>query len=657
MEKGKNLVRNIKKAIFEHKVISLVLLMFFLLGAITIVVSYAFYETIDFQSIIGGNVKEIPELDVRIYVESRDASGLGNGTYGIASYIPQAGYVYNGSKSYCTNGSTITYDEVNFETLVDAVGYDLCYVYFDAKDNLDLTMNVYVEDVNVEGVGLGTYSLYVNESLPQAGFALNSSKSSCVNGSEISYSTKDSLVIIEALNKDTCDVYMDALEVDILVDIFAQSAVGSTEYVQIEEIPHNVYYSLNNRSTCTNSATLALENQQITIQTGTKTSCDVYLDIASGPILESLKTTFNNSVLDINITSYIGGNSVATYYYSIDGGITFNSTTAQLVSVPITDEVEVVVYGVDATGNKSSLLKTTSHNGYVYKGIFGYNSNVQTLNITQAGYYDLHVWGAQGGSFNADYARGGNGGYSTGKVYLNVGDILYIHTGGQGNAYSSTTFDSKGGGGTNGGGNAGYRGGGGGGASDIRVNEDSLYARLIVAGGGGGAYAYDEFNAADGGDAGGLLGLNGSYVQKEYRDMIGNFGKQTEGGVGGLSTPNYHGEDGAFGIGGSTGYKYNNSAYYSSGAGGGGWYGGGAAANYNGEDVTRGAGGGGGSGYVYTVATQSKYPSGCLLNSSYYLQNATSYGGNKTFISPMNISEKGHSGNGYILINYIGAYI
>ena len=139
--------------------------------------------------------------------------------------------------------------------------------------------------------------------------------------------------------------------------------------------------------------------------------------------------------------------------------------------------------------------------------------------------------------------------------------------------------------------------------------------------------------------------------------MIGNFGKQTEGGVGGLSTPNYHGEDGAFGIGGSTGYKYNNSAYYSSGAGGGGWYGGGAAANYNGEDVTRGAGGGGGSGYVYTVATQSKYPSGCLLNSSYYLQNATSYGGNKTFISPMNISEKGHSGNGYILINYIGAYI
>jgi len=48
-------------------------------------------------------------------------------------------------------------------------------------------------------------------------------------------------------------------------------------------------------------------------------------------------------------------------------------------------------------------------------------------------------------------------------------------------------------------------------------------------------------------------------------------------------------------------------------AGGGGWYGGGYA---------RRASGGGCSGYVYTSSTVYQYPSGCLLNSSYYLTNA-----------------------------------
>lgn len=48
---------------------------------------------------------------------------------------------------------------------------------------------------------------------------------------------------------------------------------------------------------------------------------------------------------------------------------------------------------------------------------------------------------------------------------------------------------------------------------------------------------------------------------------------------------------------------------------GGGWYGGGAGGH-------AGGGGGGGSGYIYTEATAAHYPSGCLLNSSYYLSDA-----------------------------------
>ena len=64
--------------------------------------------------------------------------------------------------------------------------------------------------------------------------------------------------------------------------------------------------------------------------------------------------------------------------------------------------------------------------------------------------------------------------------------------------------------------------------------------------------------------------------------------------------------------------------------------------------------GGGGSGYVYTSSTASNYPSGCLLNSSYYLINAETKAGNTSFPSPTsNGNETGHSGNGYARITPI----
>ena len=74
--------------------------------------------------------------------------------------------------------------------------------------------------------------------------------------------------------------------------------------------------------------------------------------------------------------------------------------------------------------------------------------------------------------------------------------------------------------------------------------------------------------------------------------------------------------------------------------GGGGWYGGGLHCDSA----------GGGSGYVYTSATASNYPSGCLLNSTYYLSNAQTIAGNKSFPSPTGGTETGHSGNGYVRI-------
>lgn len=123
----------------------------------------------------------------------------------------------------------------------------------------------------------------------------------------------------------------------------------------------------------------------------------------------------------------------------------------------------------------------------------------------------------------------------------------------------------------------------------------------------------------------------------------GGGGTQTAGGAGSNNNAGTFGQGGS-GLSSSSGYA---------GAGGGGWYGGGGSYPDTSGDDDRG--GGGGSGYVYTSSTASNYPSGCLLNSSYYLTDAQTIAGNAAFTSPTGTSETGHAGNGYIRITVIKA--
>lgn len=129
----------------------------------------------------------------------------------------------------------------------------------------------------------------------------------------------------------------------------------------------------------------------------------------------------------------------------------------------------------------------------------------------------------------------------------------------------------------------------------------------------------------------------------EYYGSGGGGGTQTAGGTGGSNNSGTFGQGGQ-GLSSSGGYA---------GAGGGGWYGGGGSYPDGSGDDDRG--GGGGSGYVYTSSTASNYPSGCLLNSSYYLTNAQTIAGNTAFTSPTGTNETGHTGNGYIRITAIKA--
>lgn len=278
--------------------------------------------------------------------------------------------------------------------------------------------------------------------------------------------------------------------------------------------------------------------------------------------------------------------------------------------------------------NKMYGVGSANYNGSVMN--FDYTGSVQTATLAP-GTYKLECWGAQGGTYSSYI--GGYGGYSKGTITLTEATTVYISVGGAGSSSSTAA-------GFNGGGTGISSGRGGGGATDVRIGQNSLYSRVIVAGGGGGA-GVTSANANPCGCGGGEYGGDGYYndTTGSYtigQNRCGGSASQTAGGKTWSTST-----QATFGQGG-------NASGYSCGGGGGGWYGGGGA--YDNDSDSDGRWGGGGSGYVYASATAKNYPNGCLLNSTYYLTNAQTIAGNTSFTSPAGSAETGHTGNGFCRI-------
>lgn len=272
-----------------------------------------------------------------------------------------------------------------------------------------------------------------------------------------------------------------------------------------------------------------------------------------------------------------------------------------------------------------------------------------------AGIYQLECWGAQGG-YRSSSANGGKGGYSIGTLNLPTLTQVFLYAGGAGGVSDTSTAAVRAGGFNGGGYRYGYPGGGGG--SDIRINEDSLYARVIVAGGGGSDGAYNK----PGGYGGGTVGesrsdsytANGTYCGKGGNTTYSGYSSsytistQATSGLNSNSTSYYCG---GFGFGGGGVYLSNGYG----GAGGGGWYGGaGTVPDGSGDDDR---GGGGGSGYVYTTSTVSQYPSGCKLTEAHLLTKAETRAGSVTFADFDGNATVGNYGDGAVRITVMGQNI
>ena len=275
---------------------------------------------------------------------------------------------------------------------------------------------------------------------------------------------------------------------------------------------------------------------------------------------------------------------------------------------------------------------------------FAYTGDVQTFTAQKTGKYKLEVWGASGGG-TGENVSAGYGGYSTGQITLNKGEVIYIVIGGEGGTTQAPASQVNGG--YNGGG-SGFSAdkygvnnyGSGGGATHIaKVSgtlselSNNISSILIVAGGGGGSAYYkngtEYYHYGSGGSGGGYKGVN-SYNYYSSTQVV----KTALGGSQTLINSNENIiTNGSFGTG-ANGTEAS--------GGGGGFYGG---------QTAHLIGSAGGSGYIGNSLLTNKvmYCYNCTASSEESTKtiSTTCTNGSAT----ENCAKKG---NGYAKITYIG---
>ena len=229
-------------------------------------------------------------------------------------------------------------------------------------DSSDVSIKVYRENKNDNGVGLGTYSLsyYVPSS---SSYSYVESKSICDTGITIE-KYENQKFYVDATKKGKCKVYFDAIDGyidDYEVNLFVQQEEGNTDdknYNQMGQLPlyeTGYYYTINtNKTSCTNGATVSIVGRNIVVLTTQKAVCNVYADKNSD--IEAPTISEDIKVKDDTLTGTLNDNAkLGSYGLSSSSEIEPEEwidipTTPYTLSTPITSDTPYL-WVKDVAGN------------------------------------------------------------------------------------------------------------------------------------------------------------------------------------------------------------------------------------------------------------------------------------------------------------------
>lgn len=320
-----------------------------------------------------------------------------------------------------------------------------------------------------------------------------------------------------------------------------------------------------------------LINEQ-TITVDMKIDAEIKMDFNCYKVsnVNDILTDISSSNLEIDSDlSLLSGVSIAT-----KSGLNNNIIAAKEI-LNVTSDVDLYTNGTyDVTySNKCEMFNIEDNVRKVEVGMtpvketHNYTGSYETIDNKKLGLMRIELYGAQGGKTKTS-DKGGLGGYTSGIVNLcGYSEPIYLYVGEKVTGYTAAF---------NGGGLGGNSTDGeyssGGGATDIRLtsgswdNSKSLASRIMVAGGGGGGEYYGKANVS-GGNAGGLVGTEGTAYKAKTSAVAHDAplpGTQTAGGAGARGVASL---SGGFGYGGKATTRYGCG-------GGGGYYGGGGGRIY-----------------------------------------------------------------------------
>lgn len=580
-------------------------------------------------------------------------------------------------------------------------------------DSADVSIKVYRENKNENGVGINTYSLsyYVPSS---ASYNYVSSKTVCGTGITIT-KYENQKFYVDATKKGKCKVYFDAIDGyidDYEVNLFVQNEVGNTNdnnYNKMGQLPlyeTGYYYTINtSKTSCTNGATVSIEGRNIVVLATKKSICNVYADKNS----DSVGPTVSNLSVDGNAVTFTASDNIGLAMYGLSSSNTiapddwyYFSGTSQTTTFEYATEGTYYLWVKDTAGNnaiseaititldaaaptvgnidaytKNAVIALSDDNnlaGYAvtttsttptsWTAVSGKTASV-TYPTTANGTYYVHVKDAAGKTSSKSFSMACAASITRNFAY--TGAVQNYTTVCRGK-HTLTVWGAQGG---NTGGKGGYSTG------VVNLNENmKLYIYVGGQGSTGGFNGGGSTASTNGGDGGGAsdirIGTDSLYARVIVAGGGGGKGQDScaAGGVGGGTTGGGSASQSSCGTqagggtqtaGGAKGYYSgtygaNTGAFGKGGNAGSGSYAGGGGGGWYGGGAGASAGwsngGGGGSGYVYTSSTVSSYPSGCKLTSSYYLTNASTTAGSSSFASTTGGTETGHSGNGYARIVY-----